>query len=227
MFNKEKKQAIKVNTANRTEMLGSGDINSLLLHFSMPAIVGLLANASYNIINRIFVGHAVGEEAIAAIAIIFPVMIIFMGISMLVGIGATTLISIRLGQQKKHEAEVIMGNALTLLFMLPFASCIGLYMFIEPVLILIGATENILPYAVDFLKIFLPGMVIMSVSLGMNNVIRADGSPRIAMLTQILGGAVNVLFNYIFVMKLGWGVKGAAAGVVLGQVFSVIWVMSQ
>lgn len=211
---------------NRTDMIGTGDIKNLLWFFSMPAIVGMLANASYNIMNRVFVGHAVGGVAIAAITVTFPIMIIFMGVSMLIGVGATTLISIRLGQQKSNEAEIIMGNALTLLFLLPLLCCIGLYFYIEPLLIFFGTTEQLLPYAVDYLRIFLPGMILMSVSMGMNNVIRAEGNPLTAMLTQILGGAINVLCNYVFVILLGWGVKGAALGVVLGQVFSVVWVMS-
>jgi Na+-driven multidrug efflux pump len=192
------KQKMHEDQADRTDMIGKGKISGLLWHFSAPAIVAMLANASYNIINRVFVGRAVGGIAIAAIAVSFPIMMFFMSISFLIGVGATTLISIRLGQKKKDEAEIIMGHALTWLIVLPLILCTGLYLYIEPMLILFGTTENLLPYATDYLKIMLPGMIIMSVSLGMNNIIRAEGSPRIAMMTQISGGAVNVGFNYLY-----------------------------
>jgi putative MATE family efflux protein len=207
-------------------MLGTGKIGSLLWHFSIPAIIGMLANASYNIINRIFVGHAVGGVAIAAITVAFPIVILFMGISLLIGVGATTLISIRLGQKKIDEAETIMGHALTWLFVLPLLFCVGMFFYIEPSLILLGATADLLPYAIDYLTIIMPGLLIMSISMGMNNVIRAEGSPRTAMLTQIVGGGVNVISNYFFVMVFGWGVRGAAFGVLLGQVVSLTLVMS-
>ena len=210
----------------RTERLRTGKIGGLLWHFSVPSIVGMLANASYNIINRIFVGHAVGGIAIAAITVTFPLIMVFMGIALLVGIGATTLISIRLGQRKEAEAEVIMGNALTLLVALPLLLCLGLYVFVEPMLLFFGATRELLPYATAYMRVILPAMIVMSVSMGMNNIIRAEGSPRVAMLTQVLGGAVNVACNYLFVMRFGWGVRGAAWGVTLGQVFSMVWVLS-
>ncbi|MDO4541049.1 MAG: MATE family efflux transporter, partial [Syntrophomonadaceae bacterium] len=225
--NRDNTKTVKPSVAERTEMIGTEDVGKLLRHFALPAIVAMLANASYVIINRIFVGHAVGgTTGIAAITICFPIMIIFMSLSMLIGVGATTLISIRLGQQKSNEAEVIMGNALSLLFFLPLLCCLGMYFYIEPLLLFFGATESVLPYAVEYLKIMMPAMIIMSVSMGMNNVIRAEGSPVVAMLSQVLGGAVNVCFNYLFVMRLGFGMQGAALGAVLGQTFSCIWVMS-
>ncbi|MDR1160190.1 MAG: MATE family efflux transporter [Syntrophomonadaceae bacterium] len=211
---------------NRTEIMGTGSINSLLWTFSVPAIVGMLANASYVIINRIFIGHAVGGIAIAAITLTFPIFIIFMALLMLIGVGATTLISIRLGQQKTEEAEAIMGNALSLLVLIPVICCACMYFYIEPLLIFIGADASTLPYAIDYLKILMPSVILMSVSMGMNNIIRAEGNPVTAMLTQLFGGIVNVFFNYIFVMRLGWGVQGAALGSVMGQIFAVIWVMS-
>ncbi|MDR1617015.1 MAG: MATE family efflux transporter [Syntrophomonadaceae bacterium] len=212
--------------ANRTEAIGTGSINSLLWTFSVPAIVGMLANASYVIINRIFIGHAVGGIAIAAITLTFPIFIIFMALVMLIGVGATTLISIRLGQQKVGEAEAIMGNALSLLLLVPTVCCVCMYFYIEPLLIIIGANESTLPYSTDYLKVLMPSMILMSVSMGMNNIIRAEGNPVTAMLTQLFGGIVNIFFNYIFVMRLGWGVQGAALGSAMGQVFAVVWVMS-
>jgi putative MATE family efflux protein len=214
--------------AERTKMLGSGSINQLLFNFSVPAIVGMLVNASYVIINRIFIGNAVngGKDAIAGITVTFPIMILFMAISMLVGVGATTLISLNLGQNKVKEAEEILGNALFLMFLLPFLLCAGMYMFIEPLMLMVGASEVTLPYAVKYMTILMPSLIIMSVSMGMNNIIRAEGSPVMAMSTQILGGAVNVGCNYLLVIVYPLGVQGAALGAVLGQICSVIWVMS-
>ena len=218
----------KQQAAERTRLLGVGNINKLIWDFSLPAVVGMVVNASYIIINRMFIGHAAegGRSAIAAITVTFPILILFMAISMLIGVGATTLVSIRLGEQKVDEAEKILGNALSLLILGPLILCAAMYFYIEPLLIFSGAEDNVLPYAIAYLEILIPSMVIMSVSMGMNNFIRAEGNPITAMQTQILGGAINVGCNYIFVMQFGWGVQGAALGSCIGQLFAMIWVLS-
>lgn len=202
------------------------NIGSLLWRFSWPAIVGMLVNALYNIVDRIFVGRGVGSIAIAATTVAFPIMIIFMAVSMLIAIGATALISIRLGEQKKEEAEKIAANAMLLLIILPLILAIIYLLFPDPILIMFGASGDVLPYARDFTHIIVLGSVFGSIAFGMNNFIRAEGNPRIAMLTQIIGALINVILNYLFIFKLGLGIKGSALATISGQFVSALWVLS-
>lgn len=201
-------------------------IGSLLWKFSLPAIIGMLVNALYNIVDRIFVGRGVGSIAIAATTVVFPIMLILMAVSMLIGIGATALISIRLGQQKKDDAEKVAGNATLMLVVLPSIFAVIYLLFPEPILIFFGASEEVLPYARDFAHIIMMGAPLGSISFGMNNFIRAEGNPRLAMVTQIIGAVINGVLNYIFIFKLGLGIKGSALATVSGQFVSAVWVLS-
>jgi putative MATE family efflux protein len=201
-------------------------INSLLWKFSLPAIVGMLVNALYNIVDRIFVGRGVGFIAIAATTVAFPIMLILLAISILIGVGATALISIRLGQQKIEEAERVAGNATVMLILLPVIIGAIYLLFPDPILIFFGASQEALPYARDFVQIIMLGAAFGSISMGMNNFIRAEGNPRLAMLTQVIGALINGVLNYIFIFKLGLGIKGSALATVSGQLFSAIWVLS-
>jgi len=201
-------------------------IGSLLWKFSIPAIVGMLVNALYNIVDRIFVGRGVGSLAIAATTVAFPIMLILFAVAMLIGIGATALISIRLGQRKKEDAEKVAGNAAVMLVILPSILAAIYLLFPEPILRLFGASEEVLPYARDFTHIIMMGAPLGAIGFGLNNFIRAEGNPRLAMLTQIIGAVINGVLNYIFIFKLGLGIKGSALATVSGQFFSVIWVLS-
>lgn len=213
-------------TNDRSMEMRDQKIGPLLLKFSWPAIVGMLVNSLYNVVDRIFVGRGIGHIAIAATTVAFPIMIAFFAVSMLIGIGATALISIRLGEQNKDGAEKIAANALLLLIILPLILTAIYYISPDQILGLFGAEGEVLPYARDFTGIIVLGSVLGSISFGMNNFIRAEGNPRIAMLTQILGALINILFNYIFIFKMGMGIKGSALGTVLGQLISAIWVIS-
>ncbi|MGE5370556.1 MAG: MATE family efflux transporter [Solirubrobacterales bacterium] len=206
--------------------MGHRNIGTLLWQFSWPAIVGMLANALYNIVDRVFVGRGVGSLAIAATTVAFPIMIVLMAVSLLIGVGATALISIRLGQQRREQAEVVAANAVTWLVLLPLCLSIVYFLFPEPILHLFGASEAVMPYALDFTHIIMMGSVFGSVSLGMNNFIRAEGNPMMAMSTQVFGALINGILNYIFIFKLGLGIKGSALATVLGQAFSMVWVLS-
>jgi len=206
--------------------IGNGDIDKLLWEFSLPAIIGVLVNALYNIIARIFVGRSMGSVAIAATTVAFPIMITVMAVAMLISVGATALISIRLGQHKKQEAEKIAGNATLLLILLPLI-LLGIYfLFSDPILTLFGASQEVLPYARDYINIIMMGVVPGAVSFGMSNFIRAEGNPRIAMLTQIIGAVVNIILCYVFIFHLGLGIKGAALGTIIAQTVSAAWVLS-
>ncbi len=201
-------------------------IGGLLWKFSLPAIVGMLVNALYNIVDRIFVGRGVGSIAIAATTVAFPIMLILIAVSMLIGIGATALISIRLGQKRKEEAEKVAGNAAVMLIILPLIIAVIYLLFPEQILVFFGASNEVLPYARDFVHIIMMGAAFGSISMGMNNFIRAEGNPRLAMFTQITGALINGVLNYIFIFKMGLGIKGSALATISGQLFSAIWVLS-
>ena len=211
---------------DHSEQLRDQKVGSLLWNFSLPTIVGMLVNSLYNVVDRIFVGRGIGSIAIAATTVAFPVMIILMAVSLLIGVGATALISIRLGEQKKEEAEKVAGNAVAMLIILPAIFTILFLMYTEPILYAFGASKEVFPYARDFLQIIMLGSIFGSLSMGMNNFIRAEGNPRMAMYTQLLGGAVNVVLNYVAIFILGWGIKGSALATVIAQFCSLLWVLS-
>ncbi|HYE82515.1 MAG TPA: MATE family efflux transporter [Clostridia bacterium] len=210
---------------DQSKQLGEEKVLKLLIRFSIPAIVGMLVNALYNVVDRIFVGNGVDPLGIAGITIGLPIMLVIMAFGMLIGLGANSLISIRLGQQKKEEAELILGNALVLLIGVGVViSAIGL-VFLEPLLRIFGASEKILPYAKDYLFIILLGSTAQTIGFGMNNFIRAEGNPRIAMFTMLIGAILNTILDPIFIFLFGWGIRGAATATVLSQVVSAVWVL--
>jgi putative MATE family efflux protein len=210
---------------DRSKVLGEEKVSKLLLRFSIPAIIGMLVNALYNVVDRIFIGQGIGSVGITGITLAFPIMLIGMAFSMLVGFGANSLISIRLGEQKKEEAELIMGNALTLLTVISLALTVAGLVFMKPLLLLFGASENALPYASEYLTIILYGNIFMGIGFGMNNFIRAEGNPKIAMWTMLIGAIVNTVLDPIFIFVFNWGIRGAAWATVIGQMTSAIWVL--
>lgn len=205
--------------------LRTGSIGKLLWEFSIPAIIGMLVNAFYNIVSRIFVGRGVGSIAIAAVTVALPIMTLLAAVAMLIGIGATALISIRLGEQKHEEVEKIAGNATLLLILLPLLLSGVYFLFADPLLKLFGASQEVLPYARDYVSIIMLGSAAMAIAFGINNFIRAEGNPRYAMFTQIIGAVVNIILNYIFIFNLGWGIKGSALATIIGQTVSACWVL--
>lgn len=210
---------------DQSKQLGEESVSKLLLKFSIPAIVGMLVNALYNVVDRIFIGNGVGPVGIAGITIGLPIMLVIMAFSMLIGIGANSLISIRLGEQRKDEAELILGNAFVLLIgAAVIISSAGL-IFIEPLLRVFGASEAVLPYAKEYLGVILWGTVAQTIGFGMNNFIRAEGNPRIAMLTMLIGAILNTILDPIFIFIFGWGIRGAAIATVLSQIVSAVWVL--
>lgn len=210
---------------DQSAQLGQGSIPRLLLTFSVPAIVGLLANALYNVVNRVYVGRALGADAIAGVTVVFPFMLIMLAFGLLVGLGATALISIRLGQQRRDEAEHVLGNAFTLLVLFHLGiTAVGL-LLLDPLLKLFGASPTVLPYARPYLQIILYGAVFQGIGFGLNHPIRGEGNPRIAMATMIIGAVLNMILDPIFIFGFGWGMQGAALGTVISQTVSALWVL--
>lgn len=209
-----------------SRQLGEMKVSKLLMKFSIPAIVGMLVNALYNMVDKIYIGHGVGFLGIGAITISFPIMIVMMGFSMLIGIGANSLVSIRLGQGRKEEAEGIFGNAISLLVLISLGLSALSLIFLNPLLEFLGASEQILPYARDYLQIILIGGVFQSLGMGMNNFIRSEGKPGIAMWTMLIGAIINTVLDPIFIFVFHWGMKGAAIATIAAQAVSAIWVMA-
>jgi putative MATE family efflux protein len=215
-----------MNQMQNAEQLGQDKISKLILRFSIPAVIGMVVQSIYNIVDRIFIGQSVGALGIAGITVSFPIMLILMAVGMLVAVGATSLISIKLGQGKPEEAENIMGNAALLLVASAVTISFFGLVFINPLLGFFGASSSVLPYARDYMGIILFGSVFQAISFGMNNFIRAEGNPRIAMATMLIGALLNIILDPIFIFGLGMGVKGAALATVLAQSVSAAWVLS-
>lgn len=206
--------------------MGTDSIFRLIIRFSVPAIIGTVCNALQNIVNRIFVGQAVGTLALGAVSVSFPIMIFYVALANLFGVGATTLTAIRLGQKRNEEAEQILGVATLIMFIIPIALLGICFVFRQPLLIAAGATEANLQYCKDYFEVLILAMLFTVPCIGINNFIRTEGSPRISMWTQIMSSVINVIVNYICVIRLDWGVKGAAFGILVGNVVALAWVMS-
>ncbi|MCR6545408.1 MATE family efflux transporter [Dehalobacterium formicoaceticum] len=208
-----------------TRKLGTDQPLKLLISFSIPATVGMLVQAMYNVISRIFIGNSVGTLGIAGITVAFPAMMIQMAFGFMIGMGATTLVSIRLGQNKKDEAEKIIGTTVLLLVLVSLLITVFGLHFLEPMLRLFGASEQVLPYAKDYLHIVLLGTVVGLMGFGMNNFIRAEGNPKKAMVTMLMGSVSNIILSPIFISLLGWGMKGAGIATVISQGISASWIL--
>ena len=210
---------------DRSKQLGEENIGKLLIKFSVPAIVGMMVNALYNLVDKVFVGRGVGKPALEGVTATFPIALLLMAFAMLVGIGSAALISIKLGQQKKEEAEHILGNAFTLLIVISIVVTVLGLLFLEPLLLKIGTPNNILPYAKEYISVILIGSIFQSVGFGLNNIIRSEGNPRIAMFTMLIGGILNTILDPIFIFVFHMGTRGAAIATILSQAVSMIWVL--
>lgn len=200
-------------------------LSHLLIKFSAPAVAGMFVNALYNIISRIYVGQDVGADGLAGITILFPLGMIYIGFSALIGVGSNSLFSIRLGEKRHQEAHRILGNGFTMLTLVSIVLTALAYLFLDPFLALLGADDQILPYARDYALVALPGYMLFAIGAGMNNFIRSSGRPKTAMATQFIGAFINLVLGPIFIFGLHWGIKGAAAATVCGQFISFLWVM--
>lgn len=210
---------------DNAKQLGEVKVSTLLLKFSVPAIIGMMVNATYNLVDRIFIGNGVGSLGIAATTVGFPIMLITMAFSMLIGFGANSILSIRLGEQKRDEAEQILGNAVALLFGVGMLITIPGLIFLEPLLRAFGASDAVLPYAKDYMSIIIMGTTFQAVGFGMNNFIRAEGNPKMAMNTMLIGAVLNTILCPIAIFVLGWGIRGAGIATIFSQFVSMMWVL--
>lgn len=208
---------------DRSNELETGNIRNLLMKFSIPAIIGMLVNAFYNIVDRIYIGnigHGIGEKALAGLGITMPIMTTIMAFGMLIGVGSSTLVSIKLGEKNKDKAEEILGLAVLLnLIISVLISILGL-IFIKQILKIFGADSESIFYAKEYIIVILLGTTFQNMGFGINNIIRSEGNPKIAMRTMLVGAFLNIVLDPIFIFDfgLGFGIKGAAIATVISQI---------
>lgn len=206
--------------------LGTEKISRLILDYSIPSIVGTVVMSVYNIVDRIFIGQVVGAMAISGLSLTFPFMILLMAFGMLIGAGASSRISITLGENDKARAEKIMGNAMTLSFIISGSVSVLTYIFMGDLLRFFGGTDQTIVYAETYMKIIVPFAVLSAVNFGFNNILRASGFPRAAMYTMIIGAAANVMLDALFILVFKWGIEGAAWATIISYGISCFWVLS-
>lgn len=209
-----------------TNPIGQEKIGKLLLQFSIPAIIGMIVNALYNVIDRFFVGKWVGSLGQAATTVAFPIPIVILAFGLLIGIGAAATISIKLGQNKKDEAEHILGNAMVLIIISSTIITILGLIFLDPLLVLFGASEEVMPLARDFVTIILMGGLLQNFGFGLNHIIRGSGDPKTSMYTMLIGAIINSILNPLFIKVFGLGIRGSALATVVSQAVSSVWVLS-
>lgn len=209
-------------TRTNPELLGTEPVGKLLKRYALPAIIAMSSSSLYNIIDSIFIGHGVGPMAMSGLAIAMPLMNLLTAFGALVGVGASSLISIRLGQGNRQRAFLILSNAVMLNVVLGLTlMTIGL-VFLDPILYFFGASDQTIPYARDFMRIILSANVITHVFLGMNEILRASGYPKKAMTFMLITVLIVICLNPLFIFGFGWGVKGSAYATVIGQCVALI-----
>ena len=205
--------------------LGSKPVGQLLMQYAMPAIVAMSASSLYNIIDRAMIGQMVGPEAIAGLGITFPFMNLSGAFGAAVGVGASTCISVKLGQRDYKTAEHLLGNTVTLNLIIGFLFMAVCLLFLDPILRFFGASDVTLPYAREFMVVILLGNMITHMYFGMNAVLRAAGKPRHAMYATLFTVACNIVLVVAFVWWFRWGIRGAALATVTSQTLALCWQM--
>ena len=208
----------------RVRRLEDRPVGRLLWEFSIPAIAATVGTAAHGVINRIFVGQTLGVVGIDAITVTFPIITIMMAVGMTVGIGSNTLISIRLGEKKNQEAEQIVGLALFLFGVFAIGFMIFGLLFQESLLKLFGTSDRVLPSAKQYLTIVVCGAFFHMISFGVNSFLRSEGKTHVAMFTMLIMVALNILFDYLFLIVWRTDIWGAALATLLAQICSTSWV---
>ncbi len=211
---------------DNSKELGQAPVGKLLWKYFVPAIIGVLANTLYNLVDRVYIGRGVGALALSGLTVTFPIMIIAMAFGMLVGMGSAALVSIRLGERNRAEAEKILGHAFVLLLGTSLAVTVLGLLLRDSALALFGAGPETLDFARKYITIILLGNVFQGIGFGLNNLIRAQGYARTAMTTMILGALMNIVLDPIFIFVLKMGVAGAALATVISMAATSLWVLA-
>jgi putative MATE family efflux protein len=212
-------------TANENVPIGLGteNIGKLLARYAVPAIIAMTAASLYNITDSIFIGHGVGPLALGGLAITFPLMNLAAAFGTLVGVGASTLLSIRMGQQDYETANTILGNVVVLNLIMGILFSIVTLLFLEPVLFFFGARHEMLGYAKEFMTIILLGNVVTHMYFGLNALLRSSGNPKQAMMATIYTVLINLALNPLFIFGFKWGIRGSACATVISQIVVLAW----
>jgi len=205
--------------------LGNKRIGPLLAKLAIPSTIGLLVNSLYNVVDTIFIGRGVGVLAIAGIGIVFPIQMIIMAIAQLFGMGAASMASRSLGKRDYDKASNIAGNSFIASFALGTLAAIVVFIFLNPLLRVFGATENILPFARDYLSIVTFGFIFFPFVVSSNNLIRAEGAAKNAMTVMIVGAVVNIILDPIFIFGFNMGIKGAAYATIIAQFSAFLYII--
>ena len=215
-------------TAQKTPTaLGTESIGKLLMQYAVPAIIAMTASSLYNMVDSIFIGHGVGTMALSALALTFPLMNLGAAFGALVGVGAATLISVKLGQKDYDTAQRVLGNVFVLNILLGLAFTVIVFPFLNPILYFFGGSDETVEYARQFMEIILLGNVVTHLYLGLNAVLRASGHPKQAMYATIATVAINTILAPIFIFMFDWGSRGAASATGSAQVSALLWQLKQ
>ena len=203
--------------------LGTESIGKLLMQYAVPAIIAMTASSLYNMVDSIFIGHGVGTMAISGLALTFPLMNLAAAFGSLVGVGASTLISVKLGQRDYDTAQRVLGNVFVLNMVLGVAFTIIVMLFLDPILYFFGGSDQTVGYARDYMQIILLGNAVTHLYLGLNAVLRSSGHPQKAMYATIATVVINTILDPVFIYGFGWGIRGAAVATIVAQVISLTW----
>lgn len=203
-------------------IMGTAPIPKLLAKFAIPSVISMLVNSVYNLVDQIFIGQGVGYLGNAATNVVFPFVTISMAVSLMISIGTAANVGLHLGGKDQDSANLTLGNGLTLALTSGIILCLFGEIFMVPLLRLFGATDTVLPYAIDYGRIYLLGTMFTSVGIMINDEIRADGNPGYAMGSMLIGAVLNCILDPLFIFVFQWGVKGAALATIIGQFGTLI-----
>ena len=217
--------ALAPKSDQKIDRLGTESTFKLLLEFSIPAVVGVLVQMLYNVIDAVYVGHAVGADGLAATTVANPMMTAMIAVAMLVGVGGNALAAIKLGERRKDVAERVVGNSFVLLLVATVVLWVVAFFALEPILRYSGADDSVLPLALDFMTMIVAGCPLQFIAFGMNNFIRTAGHPNRALGSMLIGTGANVVLGYLFIIVLDGGMRGAGLATVCSWALSALFVM--
>jgi len=212
-----------MNDDRQTAALGTQNVWHLLVQYAIPSVIAMTAASLYNITDSIFIGHGVGALAISGLAITFPLMNLSAAFGSLVGVGASALMSLRLGQKDYASANAILGNVFVLNLILGGTYTLFVLLFLDPILRFFGASSETLPYAREYMQIISAGNVVTHMYMGLNALLRATGQPKKAMRTILFSVIINAILAWIFIFHFHWGIRGAGFATVTAQAMMLVW----
>ena len=200
--------------------LGSEPVSSLLRRFAIPSVIAMLVSALYNMVDQLFIGHSIGVLGNAATNVAFPLSMVCTSIGLLCGIGGAANFNLCMGRKDPEHAKSYVGNAISMLAILGVILCVAVQLFLRPMMLLFGATPDVIDYACTYTRITSIGFPFLIITIGGSNLIRADGSPKFSMLCNLIGAIVNTILDPLFIFVFHMGMAGAALATITGQILS-------